>query len=251
MNCLLSILMNAPRRLRLLSGLALVILATLFGAQPASATPCSATATFLPAPSPGVVPANCSGIGAGTLLASISAPFTASSGMVSGKIVSAVYQETGGTLDFLYQVTNNSTCPSPPCDPIIRETDSVFTGFTTGVATREDGGNTSATTGLGASDPFVNGGNPSPFADRDATADTVGWNFMGGDQISPGAWSFVLVITTNATLYEPGNAFAIDGGVTPLASFEPAAPVPEPSSLFLFASGLLSVAGALRRTWFT
>ena len=45
----------------------------------------------------------------GTLLASLSTPFTSSLGTDSGTIVSAVYQEAGGTLDFYYQVTNDAT----------------------------------------------------------------------------------------------------------------------------------------------
>src|ERR1700687_5634352 len=55
---------------------------------------------------PGLVPP---GTAPGTLLATLSAPFTSSLGTDSGTIVSAVFRESGGTLDFYYQVTVNST----------------------------------------------------------------------------------------------------------------------------------------------
>src|SRR5438132_14107319 len=59
----------------------------------------------------------------GTLLASLSVPWTSTLGTESGTLVSAVFREAGGTLDFYYQVTNNLTAPNcgtpgkPACDP--------------------------------------------------------------------------------------------------------------------------------------
>src|SRR5713101_3397857 len=45
----------------------------------------------------------------GTLLATLSVPFTTANGTTSGTLLSAVYREAGGTLDFYYQVTINTT----------------------------------------------------------------------------------------------------------------------------------------------
>src|SRR5437868_6635143 len=82
---------------------------------------------------PGLV---ASGTATGTLLASISVPYTATLGSPAGTFYSAVYRESGGTLDFYYQVTNLDTSKCGGigqilCDPIARETNTSFTGFAT------------------------------------------------------------------------------------------------------------------------
>jgi hypothetical protein len=194
---------------------------------------------------PGLVP---SGTDPGTLLASLIEPFTSSLGFNSGTIVSAVYREAGGTLDFYYQVTNNLTAPNcgtmgkPSCDPLSRETDTNFTGFTTATGFRTDGGS------LGG--PFVDGTVAPVTADRNSTADVVGFSFNLTDatKIQPGEISNVLVISTNATSFKAGNASVIDGGVTTVAAFEPAVSttVPEPASFLMLGGGLLAMMGVRR-----
>lgn len=230
----------------------LVLIFMVLAVANASATPICSDATHggvapLPPNTPALFPGDCTGVEAGSLLATSSAPFNSSSGKIQGTIVSAVYEELAGTLDFMLQVTDNSTCIHTPCDAISRVTMSDFTGsVVTGSASRNDGGNTSATTGLGASDPFVNG-TVSPFsAERNTTGDTVGWNFPLPSQITPGSSSLVMIITTNATSFTAGSAFAIDGGVTQVASFEPTVLTPEPTSIALFATGLLVLMTVLR-----
>ena len=194
---------------------------------------------------PGLVP---TGTAPGTLVASLSSPFTSTLGTTAGTIVSAVYRESGGTLDFYYQVTNNTTAPNcgtagkPMCDPISRETDTNFMAFITALGFRTDGAS------LGGSDPFVNGTVPPVTGDRNSVGDVIGFSFNPPDtaKIQPGQISNVLVISTNATNFTTGNASVIDGGVTTVASFEPASAVPEPAS-FLFVGGALLAISRIRR----
>jgi hypothetical protein len=170
------------------------------------------------------------GTPAGTLLADEVEPFVSTLGTETGTLESAVYLEAGGTLDFYYQVVSSSAST----DDLARETDTAFTGFTTATGFRVDGSTLTGT-------HFADGTVAPVTADRNAGGDVVGFSFNPPTtaEILPGETSSVLVISTDATSFTSGHASVIDGGTTTVAGYQPAAAVPEPTSLLLVGVGLL------------
>jgi hypothetical protein len=67
-------------------------------------------------------------------------------------------------------------------------------------------------------------------------------------EISPGQTSDVVLISTSATNFAPGNFSVIDGGVTTVSAFEPTSStaVPEPTSFLMLSTGLLALMGVRR-----
>lgn len=160
---------------------------------------------------------------AGTLLASISAPFTFATGTGSGTLVSAVYLNAGGKLDFYYQVTSNATSTNcggagqPVCDSLARLTELNFLGFATALGYRTDG----STLPGGF---FVDGSTVPVEADRDSAGTAVGFTFYPGDsaKVHPGQTSRVFVISTDAVSFSAGSVTIVGGGGTTVAAFRPA-----------------------------
>ena len=159
-----------------------------------------------------------------TLLASISSPFTTPDpsglGGTTGVLISAVYLNAGGTLDFTYQISNGAGSQGS-----ISLTDALsFVGSVTNLDFLTNG---SALPG-GA---YPTDGTVIPsqaFRSTAGEAGTVGFSF--GPQpvynIQPGQTSVVLFIRTNATLFTSGLIGLIAGGIANITAFQPVAPSP-------------------------
>lgn len=163
----------------------------------------------------------------GPLLAMTSGVIT--TGTFSANYSEWVYSDPGNTfcsgcLDFVFQFKNNGP------DILARFTFYNFTGFTLDVGT----------------DPF--GQHDPTTIDRSLSGAVVGFNYTPGDEIQPGQTTPMLVIETNARHFDfNGYLSAQDGTAGYGKAYEPAQPIPEPSSLGLFGSGLLAIGGVWRK----
>lgn len=197
-------------------------------ASSAAAVPLSPPATvYFPAGTSVVAP-----WGPLTYLASMTSPYATPPGpnSFSGTLTSIVYSESGGGLDFFYQVT-----ATPGAHMVDRMSITGFAGVTTDVHWVLDSSllpfPASLTPGTVAFDKFTR-----------LDPDVVGANFMSG--LSGGSANYWLVVRTNATAYGKTTAYIQDGGQATAAAF---APAPLPSSLVLFATGAVGLTGGLVR----
>jgi len=165
------------------------------------------------------------------VLASISGNWAtpAPPGATFGTYTADVRQESGGTLDFVYQVTNNPAS----IDSTVSVSMQSFGNFTTDVG-YEFG------TGLGLTNTPPG---PIPLlVDRSLSGNSVRFTIS----ILPGTTSALLVIKTDATTFSGGNLGILDGGTANVNAFAPA-PLPSTASLGLVLIGGLGGVGGIRR----
>jgi len=175
---------------------------------------------------------------------------------MNGELLSAVYRnDASGNLLFLWQIINTS-----PSDGLSFDLVNAWRFFPPGMLGSATVGQTDD---ADLATDLTNAGY-APYPLPGVVPDLVDWNaplvqsFFGTPNIAPGQNSNIWWAYTDAGRYhatQPGNvlktakAFASDP-LNLLAlnfdTFEPA-PVPEPASLFLMGSGLVGLAGAMRR----
>jgi len=154
---------------------------------------------------------------------------------VGWTLVSNVFRNPAGTLDFYYQVQTSFFSSASAG----RITANNFHNFSTDI------GYFSAVpaAGFGFGFGFVSGGNIPWLVDR-VSPGVVGFQFAPFSQIPAAASSVVLVIKTNATQYQRGTAHIINGSTANFVAF---APGPEPSSIVLLGTALTGLAFLARR----
>lgn len=169
-----------------------------------------------------------SGFG-GTLLDS--ATTLISNASYNGTARTAVYSTATG-LDFYYQFTNNASSQNG----INRMTAFDFSSL----------GNQAVNvyqTAVGF-DLFANGTQASQYADR-TMAGVIGLNFspVSIADIPPGSTSFIQIIRTTATHYQPGNFGVLNGIGSNAAGFSPSVPEASTYGMMLLGLGLLGMIG--------
>jgi hypothetical protein len=156
--------------------------------------------------------------------------------VANGTLQYAVIRETGGTLDFLYQVSNGAGST----DSLAHVSVANFTGFTTTIGWSAVTPLQTQVTGLPASLTASTFVSPSTGGVQSA-GDTVDFNFNSG--IGAGQASQWLEVQTNATQYNgAGNINLTDNGYFGTTAYGPVA-VPEPSSMLLLGLGGLGMFG--------
>ena len=204
---------NSKPKTKLLIAAAMALSAGLF-AMPAGAV------VILP----GAPASPTDGLGSfsGTQLYDVTTPYSANLSSFSGNLEAAVYRESDGYLDFVYQFTNTN---NPNNDTIETFVASDFSGYSIDADDEAVGGDIS---------PATVQSSPGPGPDAGAN---ITFSFKSPSPgVDPGQSSDILIIHTNATNYDVlGNVSLQDSGQANIVTPEP---VPEPASAAMLTLAL-------------
>ena len=204
----------------------------------AMAMPSAAQAALLTPPTDTALATSNNGAAVGVLVVQTAGGLMDSSlsGALDTTTWAAVYRNASGFLDFYYQVRNDSTSTVN----MTRVTHFDFApAGEIDVYYRTDGNLINAMFTAGGVIPFQDATQNS-----DLSMGTVGFDFLG-PTVAPGQRTAVMVIKTQLTRFTDGVTSGIDGGVTEVPTFAPAAP--EPASLALLGLGFVAAGLRARR----
>jgi hypothetical protein len=159
------------------------------------------------------------------------------SAAASGTYTDAVYRNTAGTLDFVYQFTESSTSKVG----ITSTSGYNFATFTTDVGYVTNGA--ALPGGIFMTGTVVPGAPNYITRSSDGSTITFAFSLSPSTNIGPGVTSSVLMVSTNATKFEAGAGGILASGTYNILGFQPTF-VPEPSSL-LPLTGLFLIMGGL------
>ena len=163
----------------------------------------------------------------------------ASSTLWSGVLSSAVFRNSSGTLDFLYQFSNNATS-SQVITQLIESNFSTYAINDIGyIAYDFDGG------GNGSVNFKAGTAGDSPLSASRSVGGSVAFNFgSGSNAIGINESSYILMVSTNATQWTAGQVQIMDNNINTAdpyyMMYQPyGAAVPEPATFALIGLGLV------------
>ena len=176
----------------------------------------------------------------GSALAMTSVPGTAFT--FAATMRSAVYRNTGGTLDFYYQVQRTGPGSLPGRDQEVKAfTAADFSGFSVGAFV--------SGADLDGAGMFTASNNPGGFTSlvgRTADGVTLRTEFNVNGLVGTET-SATYIFRTNATAFRAGTFGVIDGSTFSGLAFAPSSAVPEPATWGMMLVGFGVVGSALRR----
>jgi hypothetical protein len=152
------------------------------------------------------------------------------SSTLKGTLYTAVIKEANGTLDFLYQVTLNSSSGT-----LHRLTGSIFAGYAVSAAYSK-----SNTFGF-----FKSTGTRAPNTADSSSDGTVGFNYLAPG-LRKSTTSYIMIIGTDAKEFKAGKVALTNGQAANLDGWQPSGPtglVPEPSTFAIASLGALGMIG--------
>ena len=190
-------------------------------------------------------------VNTGTLLAEQS--FSGQAFTFAATFRSAVYRNTSGTLDFVYQVTHNGAGSLGSNNHVSGFTVAAFDGYTVN-ALRDGSDHDGAGVFLAAANNIQGTGFTS-LASRGADGTVLTVNFRGlpnangsVNDLVQGETSTSYIFRTNARNFQVGTFGVIDGSTLSGLTYAPTGAVPEPATWAMMVGGFGLLGAAARRS---